>query len=81
MMMSFCHLQTAAFAVMHVWNGAKTMIFVDHILLGTENNDEGIWKILSKTFTHVHGLNKGERRRRAVWCVVVVVVATDPVMV
>jgi hypothetical protein len=40
--------QTAATATVHVGNGARTLIFVDHLLLGRCNDK---WKILSKTFT------------------------------
>ena len=53
--------QTAAFAVVHVGNGSKTMVFVDHLLLGKENKDDGIWKILSKTFTPRPWPQQGER--------------------
>jgi Putative lumazine-binding len=38
----------AAAATVKVGNGAQTMVFVDHLLLGKE--DDG-WKILSKTFS------------------------------
>jgi Putative lumazine-binding len=42
---------TAA-ATVRVGNGAQTMVFVDHLLLGKEgNNKDGDWKILSKTFS------------------------------
>ena len=39
----------AAAAVVHVGNGARTTVFVDHLLLGCGNNEPS-WKILSKTF-------------------------------
>lgn len=38
----------AAAATVKVGNGAKTMVFVDHLLMGKE---DGSWKILSKTFS------------------------------
>ena len=43
--------QTAAFATVHVGNGSKTNIFVDHILLGRSNTDSDEWRVLSKVFT------------------------------
>jgi len=39
---------SAAAATVKVGNGARTMVFIDHLLLGKE---DGNWKILSKVFT------------------------------
>lgn len=43
---------TAAAAIVHVGNGARTRLFVDHLLLGrdAEAASDGAWRILSKTF-------------------------------
>lgn len=41
--------QTAASAIVHVGNGACTLLFCDHLLLGKFDNTT--WKILSKTFS------------------------------
>ena len=39
----------AASATVHVGNGARTSLFVDHLLLGRRDDDR--WQILSKTFS------------------------------
>jgi len=41
-------MPSAAAATVHVGNGARTALFVDHLLLG---HHEGRWQILSKTFS------------------------------
>ena len=46
----------AAMAVVRVGNGAQTLVFEDHLLLGQQQssssaNAGGVWKILSKTFS------------------------------
>ena len=44
---------TAASAILHVGNGARTNVFVDHLLLacGDHGAGDGQWRIVSKTFS------------------------------
>jgi len=43
--------RTAAAAVVHVGNGARSRLFVDHLLLALNADAaDGSWKIISKTF-------------------------------